>query len=263
MGDGAGIGRGRCVRRDRRQRLRIACEREKAQHIDRAGRTLQTGKLFQRKAATRDGQGAAAHEGQRAVGTPLRHRGQRLRRGPLADQRQCSARERCEVAGPDGRVLAQLGKCIVVEHGREAAEDRRIEPGARHAQLNEPHGEHRPNGSVVERVSRVDGVAAKQPHPVIGVGGGYRGGTIRADAGRPPVDVESSAELRGELVGALDGRDSRRRDRDPLTAIRERNHVGDGRGSIKHKHGISLLPYRRRAISSIITKTHTLPLDGI
>ena len=79
-----------------------------------------------------DGQGAAAHEGQRAVGAPRRHRCQRLRGGPLSDQRHRRARERGEIAGADRGVLAKLGQRIVVEHRLEPGQDRGIEPAPAH-----------------------------------------------------------------------------------------------------------------------------------
>jgi hypothetical protein len=61
----------------------------------------------------------------------------------------------------------------------------------------------------------------------------------------------------------VDGRDYLRRNRDLLAAVRERHHVGDARGSVKYKHEILLVPYRKRRDESYHDRNHTLPLDGI
>src|SRR3954469_4849472 len=81
------------------------------------------------------------------------------------------ARQWGEVSCPDRRVLTKLGQRIVVEHLLEAGQDLGIEPGAGHAQLDKAHREHCPHRSVVERISGIDGVAAKQSHAVLGVRG--------------------------------------------------------------------------------------------
>jgi hypothetical protein len=53
----------------------------------------------------------------------------------------------------------------------------------------------------------------------------------------------------------FDGLDDIGRNRDLLAAVGERHHVGDTRGSAKHKHGILLVLYRASAMRPIITET--------
>ncbi len=53
----------------------------------------------------------------------------------------------------------------------------------------------------------------------------------------------------------VDGLNDPRLNRDLLGAVRERHHVGDTGGSVKYKHEILLVLYRRRATRLIITDT--------